>query len=137
MISKFDGLNVWETIGYIFFNNLRASFFAIVLGIMLAIPTIFFIITNGYLLGFVSRYAASGESLFVLWKLLPHGIFEIPAVMVSLGVGIKIGTDVLRKDRAKLLPEDFNSALKLFLLVIIPLLLVAAIIEGVLVFYIG
>ena len=42
------------------------------------------------------------EGILVLWRLLPHGIFELPAIFISLGLGLKLGTSLISaKDKGK------------------------------------
>ena len=77
------------------------------------------------------------HSIFILWRLLPHGIFELPAVIISIGIGIKIGLDIWKKDAKQRLKRNFKEAIRLFIFVILPLLLIAGIIEGVLVRFLG
>lgn len=133
MLESFKSMGTTELILFIFLNNLKASFFAMVLGIGLAIFPVITAIINGYLLGFISRVAVKSEGISVLWRIIPHGIFELPAILFSIGIGIKIGTDILKKTNKKNIKENFKEALRFFIFVIIPLLLIAGIIEGILI----
>lgn len=131
MIKMLEGKSIFELIGFIFLNNLKVSFFAIVLGIGFGIFPLMIGIVNGYLLGFVSREAVTRGGILVIWQLFPHGIFELPAILFSMGVGLKIGADLFRKD--KRLGYNFREGLRFFAFVIFPLLLIAGIIEGILI----
>ena len=134
IIKTLEGKSVIELIGFIFFNNLKASFMAIVLGITLGIFPLIMAITNGYLLGFVARESAMKEGLLVMWQLLPHGIFELPAIIFSIGIGLKIGMSIVNKKSKKgKLRYNFTEGLRCFVFVIFPLLLIAGIIEGILI----
>jgi stage II sporulation protein M len=133
LILSLEGLSVAELIVFIFWNNFKASFFAIILGITAGLFPLFMLVTNGYLLGFVSRAAVEVEGLSSLWRLLPHGIFELPAVLFSLGIGFKIGGGMFKKGFRNNLKYNFKEGLRFFVFVIFPLLLVAGIIEGLLV----
>jgi len=98
LITSLDGKSISYLVGYIFANNIKAALFSFVLGITFGVFPLITLITNGYLLGFVSRMVVSGEGgLFVLLRLLPHGIFELPAILLSIGIGLKIGHDLMRK----------------------------------------
>lgn len=128
IIKTLEGKTTFELISFIFFNNLKASFMAIILGIIFGIFPLITGVVNGYVLGFVSRETASKEGLAVMWSLLPHGVFELPAIMLSIGIGLKIGTSIFRKK--KNLEYNLREGLRFFIFVIFPLLLIAGIIEG-------
>ncbi|MEI6731787.1 MAG: stage II sporulation protein M, partial [archaeon] len=68
------------------------------------------------------------------WKIVPHGIFELPAIFVSLGLGIKLGAFVFGPERKKEFVRRALASLKVFVYVVLPLLIIAAIIEGMLIF---
>jgi len=104
-----------------------------ILGIGLAIFPLVTAIANGYLLGFVAREAVMQEGIFIFWRLFPHGIFELPAVLFSIGIGMKIGTEIFGKNAGKRLKYNFREGFRFFVFVVFPLLLVAGIIEGILV----
>ena len=134
MVRTLEGKNTIEIISYIFFNNLKAAFFALVLGVGIGFFPLLTTVVNGYVLGFASRFVATEEGIAVLWRLLPHGIFELPAISLAIGIGIKMGFDLFeKKNRKKRLIENFREGLRFFVFVIIPLLIVAAIIEGTLI----
>ena len=92
-------------------------------------------IANGYLVGFVSSVVSEKESILSLWRLLPHGIFEIPAILISAGLGIKLGTFIFQKNKKETLKELVLKSLKTFFFVIVPLLIVAALIESSLIYF--
>lgn len=137
LILSLEGKSTLEIILFIFFNNIKAGFFAIVTGIGLGILPLIILVFNGYLLGFVVREAAVREGIGVLWQLAPHGIFELPAILLSIGIGLKIGVDLFKKDVKEKLKHNFKEGLRFFVFVIFPLLLVAGIIEGLLISLIG
>ena len=55
------------------------------------------------------------------------------AIFFSIGIGLKIGTDIFRKDAMKKLRYNFREGLRFFVFVVLPLLVVAGIIEGLLI----
>jgi stage II sporulation protein M len=135
--AKTAGLNTFGLIAFIFKNNLFVSLVGIFLGTFFAIVPFILIVSNGYVLGFVIKklFDEVGfvNGLFNLWKLLPHGIFEIPAVMISLGLGTKLGFvffNCLYKKSFKDFWKNLWKVIDVILMIIIPLLLIAAIIEG-------
>lgn len=133
LLRQTENMNQYEITRFIFFNNLQSSFTGMLFGVFLGIFPLIVAMFNGYILGFVSLLSVGNGGFVVLWKLLPHGIFELPAVFISLGLGLKLGTFVFQKNKAKSFRDYFWNSLKSFLLIVLPLLVVAAIIEGALI----
>ena len=133
IVQGMEGFGAFETIGFIFFNNVKASFFSIILGVFLGVFPISASIVNGYLMGFVSRHAVEQEGIFVLWRLLPHGIFELPAIILSIGIGLRLGTEIFTLKGRSEFKKNFIESMRFFIFVIFPLLLIAGIIEGLLI----
>lgn len=88
---------------------------------------------NGWLLALVSSIVAEEESLgFILVGVLPHGIFELPALFIGEAAALSLGTMAIvalfkKEERSRLLPslrQNFK-----YLLIALALLLPAAIIE--------
>lgn len=130
LVERTQGLSQTELISFIFFNNLQASFLGILLGIFLGIFPLIATVFNGFLVGFVGKIAVSEGGVIVLWRLLPHGIFELPAIFISFGLGLKSGTFLFRKNKMESFKEYFWNSLRVFIFVVVPLLIIAAIIEG-------
>jgi len=137
LLEKIQGMNQNELISFIFFNNLQSSFFVMVFGVFLGIFPVVGAILNGYLLGFVASMGVGEGGVSVLLRLLPHGIFELPAVFISLGLGLKLGTFVFQEEKIHSLKKYFWNSLRIFFFIVIPLLILAAIIEGSLIFFSG
>lgn len=136
LLKQTEGMSFSELTGFIIFNNMQTSFFGMIFGIVLGIFPLLLTMSNGYLLGFVSKLSVQADGFLSLWRLLPHGIFELPSVFISLGLGMKIGSFLFQKKGKKLksLKEYSLNSLKVFLFVVIPLLIIAGIIEGALMF---
>ena len=100
------------------------------MGVFIGLFPITSAVVNGYLIGFIANHAVAEKGVLVLWRLLPHGIFELPAVFISMGLGLKIGIGLLKEENLK---KNFVNALRVFVFVVLPLLIIAGIIEGVLV----
>lgn len=102
IINETEGMNFSQIFVFIFQNNLKTAFLGIILGIFLGVIPLFYAITNGYIIGFVASKASEAFGPSILLRLLPHGIFEIPALIISLALGIKFGTFFLTaKDKIK------------------------------------
>jgi len=134
LIDKTKDMSQPELTSFIFRNNLQSSFFGMIFGVVFGIFPIITIIANGYLLGYVASVAVNAEGILSLWRILPHGIFELPAIFISLGLGLKLGTFIFQKEKIKSLKKNLIKSVKTFILIIIPLLIVAAIIESALIF---
>lgn len=137
LLLKTQNMGNFELIKFIFFNNIQSSFFGMIFGAFLGIFPFMAIVANGYVLGFVASLAVNSEGVFVLWRLFPHGIFELPAIFISLGLGLKIGTFIFKKKKFESLKEYSLNSLRVFLFIVLPLLIIAAIIEGSLIYFVG
>jgi stage II sporulation protein M len=119
-----------DMISYIFFNNIQIGFMGLIYGFVLGIFPIISIFVNGYVVGYVSSSAISSAGVVSLLNLLPHGIFELPAIFISFGMGIKFGSFIFYKEKMKNFSKFFVNSLRVFVFVVLPLLIIAAIIEG-------
>ena len=137
LLEKTKDFDQWKMTQFLFLNNLQSSFFGLLLGVVLGIFPVLSSIVNGYVLGFVAAKTVEAKGIFVLWRLLPHGIFELPAVFISLGLGLKFGTFIFRKKKGKSFKDYLWNGLRVLIFIVIPLLVFAAIIEGALIFLFG
>ena len=65
-------------------HNMRVSFFTLALGITWGIGSVLMLFYNGVILGAVAfDYARAGYTTFLLGWLMPHGVIEIPAILVA------------------------------------------------------
>ena len=131
LIGMTEGLDAGQLISFIFLNNLESSLAGLFFGIFFGIIPLFTTALNGGVVGYVlaRSWAVSGVSDF--WRLLPHGIFELPAVFISLGLGVKLGWTIF--SRRSTFIERLYFSLIVFIIVVMPLLAIAAIIEGILI----
>lgn len=170
LISEVKDLTGKELVYYIFTNNLDASFRAYLAGLVFGIIPIFAAISNGVVLGYVLEKSWQVTGIADFWRILPHGVFELPAIFISIGLGIRLGVlffylmiDFFRYyskknnfvlivlgvlfipftiffsylvdgkfrvfEKGKFEREFYLSSL-IFVFIVIPLLVIAAIIEG-------
>ncbi|WP_237179088.1 stage II sporulation protein M [Paenibacillus sp. MMS18-CY102] len=85
----------------IFFNNAIKFAAVIYLGFFFGIFPLFFLIVNGMIIGYlcynVSEQAGSGALFDLIFKgLLPHGIIEIPVLIITAAYGLKSGSFTFR-----------------------------------------
>lgn len=123
--------SLWELFVFIFLNNAVKSLLVLLLGIFFGIVPIFFIFINGQLVGlFLGVAQLNGKGTLAVLGLLPHGIFEIPALVISAGYGLWLGGCFFRLIfRKEPFGVHLKFALKKYWQVVVPLLLVAAAIE--------
>ena len=134
ILARTEGMASLELIIFIFFNNIQGGFFGMIFGIIFGIFPIIATFANGYIVGYVSSSVVSSSGVGSLVNLLPHGIFELPAIFISFGLGLKLGTFAFYKSKAKHFREFFVNSLRVFVFIVLPLLIIAAIIEGSLIF---
>ncbi|OUM95088.1 MAG: hypothetical protein A9Z00_12690 [Thermobacillus sp. ZCTH02-B1] len=125
----------------IFLNNVIKSALVIYMGALLGIFPVFFLVVNGMILGYLYQFIGEqGENaaLLFLKGVLPHGIIEIPAVLLAGAFGLKFGSLVFRsiasifRGRRGLADEFEAFVIRSVpaLLVIVLALMVAAVIES-------
>jgi len=137
ILQKTGGMSSLELIWFILLNNTQSSFFGLIFGVFLGIFPVLVAVLNGYLLGFVAQRSVEVAGVFSLWRILPHGIIELTAVFISLGMGVKFGTFIFLKDKVKSFRKFLFESLNVFVFVVFPLLIIAGIIEGLLISYVG
>jgi len=136
ILDMTKNMNFMQMFVFIFQNNLKTAFFGMLFGIFFCVFPLLLTSFNGYVLGYVSKLTIKEEGKLVLWKLLPHGIFELIAVFLSFAFGLKLGYVLLTsKKKKKEFFKEFSIILEIFVYVIIPLLLIAALIEASLMFF--
>jgi len=104
----------------------------VLLGVGLGLVPLLVVTSNGFMLGVVSYDAVQKAGMpYLLAGTLPHGIIELPTVLIGIGVGFRLGhllALTVLGERADLAGET-RIALHLLLWRFAPLLLLAAAIE--------
>ncbi|WP_071460904.1 stage II sporulation protein M [Bacillus massilinigeriensis] len=116
----------------IFLHNFRIHIFLIIGGIILSIPTIIIVFINGTVGGFyLTQSIIIDQYQDLFFMVMKHGIFEIPATLISAGISIQISSFIIRRIfiKEKVLFKD----LKIWnpFLIMTLLTLIAAIIESI------
>lgn len=131
-----DGLSFKE----LWLNNLFVCAQTVAIGI---IPLIFLpmimMLSNGTLFGTLLGLSAAESQInlmdAVLYMVLPHSIFELPALSLTFGLGFYLCRWMTGRLLRKNLQDDrtfinvMNGVAKGFVLVIIPLLTISALVE--------
>lgn len=125
-----------EMFATLFLNNLNASFLAMFYGL---VPFVYLSVlaigTNALLLGvFAAFYHQQGLGLAVyLIGILPHGIFELTALILSCALGLLLCAAVSdrlhKKEGAVPVLVRLGDCSRVFLCAVAPLLLLAALVE--------
>ncbi|WP_280535280.1 stage II sporulation protein M [Halopenitus sp. POP-27] len=114
-----------------FANNWTVALGTAFAGVVLAVPTVVAIWFNGFVFGIVFRLEA--DLLELVGFVVPHGLLEIPALVIAGAVGLHLGRSGWRTWRGTApriaLADDLERAFRVLVGVGI-LLLVAALIEG-------
>ena len=118
---------------FLFLKNTSALLISFALSPIFCLVPILALIINGWMIAFVSTLVIEEESLgFLLAGLLPHGIFELPALILGQAAALSFGTVVIialfKRERRNLLLPSLKQNLR-YLVVALVLLLPAAIIE--------
>ncbi|MDO7908311.1 stage II sporulation protein M [Paenibacillus sp. JX-17] len=93
---------------FIFLNNAIKSVIIIFLGALFGIGPLIFLVINGMVVGFVVRLAdlnGAGVTELIVKGLLPHGIIEIPALIIACAFGLQFGRTLWWAIRGK---KDFD-----------------------------
>ncbi|SPE60181.1 conserved membrane hypothetical protein [Verrucomicrobia bacterium] len=70
-------------------HNIQVSVFTLALGMTWGVGSAIMLFYNGVMLGAVAAdYIAAGQTKFLLGWLLPHGVVEIPAVLIAGQAGL-------------------------------------------------
>ena len=72
---------------------------ALALGVTWGLGTMLLVFSNGVMLGaIVVDYMQAGETTFLVGWLLPHGIVEIPAILVGAQAGFVLARAIVGRD---------------------------------------
>ncbi len=115
----------------IFGNNWRVAMMIAFSGAAFTLPAIYGLWFNGVALGVLGRLEV--EPLVLLAFVVPHGILELPAIIISGALGIYLGIIVWRSWRGHIDRETLANSLERATWIIVGLgvvLAIAALIEG-------
>ncbi len=122
----------WSILTFVIVNNVVKALVITVSGLMLGLPSLLFIAINGVTVGSLAgAVGAKAGYVIVAAGLLPHGIIELPALVLATALGFSLGKEavfwMLRRESH--LKAQFRNSLSIYLKVVLPLLVIAAIIE--------
>ncbi|MBN2733981.1 MAG: stage II sporulation protein M [Methanomicrobiaceae archaeon] len=116
----------------LFLNNLEAAVLLFIGGATFGLVTMFVLMTNGIIIGFVLSYASEEKGILpVMASIIPHGIMEIPAFLIAAGLGLLLSVSLWDEFKGKGdAASDAKSLAQQFILIVIPLLAFAAVTEA-------
>jgi uncharacterized membrane protein SpoIIM required for sporulation len=131
---------------FIFVNNLRVSIFSNILstfafGILAFLVPLAAFLQIGLVAGTLARQSGNWLAMgadsplqFVLAYVVPHGIIELPTFLLSAALGVRLGVSLLPPPGTFTVGQHMLWGLanfaKVWLLVLLPLVLLAALVEG-------
>ena len=132
---KLNKLNINNLFKYFLFQNLKVITLLILGGFLFGSITFMNLVANGLNISLLIAFAITRGISFKDFILLtlPHGIFEIPAIIIAGAAGFKIPYEIVRylagKKEQILTKEDIKEYLTLALISII-LIIIAAWVEA-------
>lgn len=127
-VHELDPISIFLVI---FLNNSAKALMAMLAGFLFGVFPAFFVALNGYLIGLVV-YVKGTEIGFktIALALIPHGILEIPAIIIACSYGVWLGKQFWMAINGKIVfRAAITFVLKKYLRIVLPILLIAALIE--------
>jgi uncharacterized membrane protein SpoIIM required for sporulation len=118
----------------LFRNNMSVSLTAFALGITFGIGTAWLLWYNGILMGVLAAvFLQAGQLRAFLTGVLPHGVLELPAILIAGGAGFLLAQGMIQARPWPRLQELARAGKEALLLLAgcFPLLVVAAVLEAV------
>ena len=134
-IPDFRQWGIANIFAFIVANNVGKGLLFMLLGVLAGIPSLFFIIFNGFIVGWVAYDVAARTSLAIaVAGLVPHGVIELLGLNLSMAMGMGIGYQMVDKVRGHGEPgREIRLALGLFVTRVLILFITAALIESMLI----
>jgi uncharacterized membrane protein SpoIIM required for sporulation len=139
-VEQLQFVSLFSTSGIltIWFHNFRAIVLAMLLGLFsFGVFGLITLLLAPMLVGYlIATVAAGGLSpgLFFAAFILPHGLFEIPAILIAGAAILKMGASLATPAQGKSIGEawlrSFANWVKIMVAVVLPLLLIAATVEA-------
>lgn len=127
----------WKMFFAILLNNSAKSFAVLLSGILFGIVPLLAVATNGYILGIAYLFASRGVGFVQAAKtVLPHGVLEIPAIILTSAYGLWLGVTFVKRIRQRNLVGfggQVRHAIRMFFFIAFPLFILPALIETVLI----
>jgi len=139
--NPFLTLPPWKMFFVILLNNSTKSFAVLLSGILFGLVPLLAVATNSYILGIAFLFASEKVGYLIAAKtILPHGVLEIPAVIIAASYGLWLGVVFIKRIRERNLVGFGNQvrhAIRMFFFIVFPLFILAALIETFLIYSMG
>ncbi|MDO8691700.1 MAG: stage II sporulation protein M [Dehalococcoidia bacterium] len=133
VLAPLGSLNAPQIMLLIFVNNALKALAVVVLGYTLGLVPFLFLVVNGMLIGLVvGDLASTAGPEMVIRALAPHGVLEVPALLLATSLGFRVALAVWKR----LLGRDGHPGLELrnglavYAKLVLPALFVAAAVES-------
>lgn len=132
LAEMLSGMSAIQIMLLIFTNNAVKLFIAMIFGVFFGVLPFAFLVLNGFVLGvFIHLLMIENGPLFIIAGLTPHGIIEIPMLLIASAIGFKLGHHLLlyiskKNDNLK---NEVIRSIKYYLHWLLPLIFIAAVIE--------
>lgn len=134
IISDYGNINALGLIK----NNGIACIVSIIIGFF---PFIFLpiltLLLNGFLVGVTLGFGQTVYNMSIIkvfvFGILPHGIFEIPSLIISISMGLYLCLNITKKIIGKTSEKISNiliEYIRIFICIILPLLIIAGLVES-------
>ena len=140
MVANMEDLQVFANAlpPFIFLQNVRAVALWTLLGVFTfgVLGVLVFMIPWGLIAYIAAQFALAGQNpwQFLLATIVPHALIELPALLIAAAASLRWHTTIISPPPNRTVSEAFLAAagdfFRLFIGVVIPLLLVAAFVEG-------
>lgn len=130
LVDKFAGKAGAVFIFSLFVHNLVATYIVMCLLTLWGLVPIVTAIANGLILGWIVATVTGPSLIDIVAMLVPHGMFEWPAMIIAWGVGLWRGAGYRFSVDPRTYFQRWKQSNQVFFLIVLPLLLVAAIVEG-------
>jgi len=122
--KPFKDKNALELFVAIFLQNASSAFLAIVYGFLLGLVPAFGAFFNGIAAGAIVQVYPLDA-----FKIIPHGLFELPALFIAWGLGMWCAGGLFHAARLETIIFRIKKSLNIYLSLIVPLLIIAAVVE--------
>jgi stage II sporulation protein M len=131
--APYQSLKSLDLMVSLFLHNAFVCLLMAALGLGLGLVPLLIAFDNGLVLGIVAGAAAGEKGLLItLAAISPHGVIELPCMVLSAAIGLHLGYSVLQAlfKRPVSLAAEVRDAGLVFLFWLLPLLLAAAFVES-------